>query len=264
MRKGFYYIFGGIFIFLAGLIFLNIANSSASLANRIVPKENMIVDANIGNEITEQMEVFLPKYGVNDEESVYIFQSIFGMNEIPFDTFDEFFEFVDDNGALRVYRYLDFIEYFNFKEGAAKNTENEMLTTAAAQGLATQMLQNYFPNFRYMDIEIKEHQNGFDIAFFPPLYDLPNLGFPTEIFLDSFGNLLSLSHYYFDYEPLGSADMIPLAEILNNHGLNFDYLVSYKLVYGFEDSILQPIYQFFGIDDYGQEFMKYIRALRFN
>jgi len=211
-----------------------------------------------------QGTVYLPVYSARDSEQLLEIMTPFGMADVDIvENADEyFFETTMDGQTLRIYRYIDLLEYENLRSGRADRLIDENMARQAADDF----LEKFLPCKRPYSVTVQRDNDGWAVIFAGRLSGLENRAFPTEIILDVYGNILGASHYFFDYEALGSADVITvraaLAQLPREQGYRV-HLKGYELVYMFEESVLVPVYRFYGKCAGGVDFEEFVGALRF-
>lgn len=209
-----------------------------------------------------QGTVYLPVYSVREREELWKIILPFSMGNVEIVENDEYFEASADGETLRIFRYVDLLEY----EDVRRTKTGRPIGENTAQELAEEFLDTFLPHKKPYDVTVKGNDGGWSVRFAGQLGGLSNIAFPTEIELDIYGNIVKVSHYFFEYEALGYADMITiraaLAQLPREEG-RMVYLKEYELLYGLENSVLVPMYRFYGKDTHGIAFEEFVGALRF-
>jgi len=268
MRRSVYY-GAGIFCLVASAMILlntnilpfNLANSLTQMQYDNGYRDYYHIGFTMPRNGLRQGTVYLPVY--SDRERGELWQVVlpFSMVDAEIIEADEYFEMITDGELLRVYRYLDLLEYESF----IRDRAGEQIDESKARKVAEEFLEEFLPNKKPYDVVVWLDDGGWVVRFAEKLGGLPNTAFPTVITVDGYGNVVSASHYFFEYEILGVADVITvraaLAQLPREEGRRV-HLNRYELVYGFEDSVLVPVYRFYGKCAGGIEFEGVVGALR--
>ncbi|MDR2183697.1 MAG: hypothetical protein LBE55_05940 [Clostridiales bacterium] len=269
MRKSLYYA-AGIFCLMASAVLLlntnilplNLANSISQMRYDSGYKHYYHIGFPIPKNNLRQGTVYLPVYSEREREQLWQVMLPFSIGDVEITESDEYFEAVADGEILRIYKYLDFMEYENLQEGRA----GELIDENTARKLAEEFLEEFLPPKKPYDVLAERIGDSWTVTFLGRLSGMANMSFPTKIMLDAYGNITGASHYFFEYEALGAADVITLqaalAQLPREAGRKV-YLKGYELAYGFEDSVLVPVYRFFGECADGMYFEEFIGALKF-
>lgn len=270
MRKSVYY-GAGIFCLVASAIILlntnvlpfNLSNNVSQVQIDSGYKEYYHIGFPMPKNSLRQGTVYLPVYSENERESLWRIVVPFSMGNAKIIENDEYFEVAADGEILRIYRYIDFLEYENLQEGRA----GKPIDGSAANEIAKEFLEELLRYKKPYDMTVQRDGDNWIVKFAGHLSGLANNAFPTEITLDAYGNVVRVSHYFFEYEALGSADIITvraaLSQLPREDGRRV-HLKGYELAYAFEDSILVPVYKFYGKCADGVEFEEFVSALKFH
>ena len=269
MRKGSYYGAGILCLVASAMILLNTNILPFNIANNISQavydsgyKDYYHIGFPMPKNSLRQGTVYLPMYSAREREHLGQMLMLFSMGDIEIVETDEYFKAETDAEILRIYRYIDLLEYENAQRGA----EDELIDENMAQELARGFLEKFLPQEKPHDISVRISGGYWIVRFAGQLGGLPNIAFPTEITLDIYGNIVKVSHYFFEYEALGYADVITvrsaLAQLPREEGRRV-HLQGYELVYKFEDSVLVPMYRFYGKCADGTAYEEFVGALKF-
>ena len=270
MRKSFYYGVGIFCLVASAMILLNTSIMPFNLANNLSQakydsayKDYYHIGFPMPKNSLRQGTVYLPAYSENEREELWDIIVPFAMSDAEIVENDEYFEVAADGEMLRIYRYLDLLEYENLRGDRA----TELISQDEAQKVAEEFLEEFLPRKKPYDVMVWRGDGGWVVRFAERLGGLANIAFPTEITVDAHGNIIQVSHYFFEYEALGTADVITvraaLAQLPRIEGRRV-HLKGYEMAYGFEDSVLVPVYRFYGKCAGGVEFEETVPALRFN
>ncbi|MCL2854398.1 MAG: hypothetical protein FWE21_02115 [Defluviitaleaceae bacterium] len=263
------YVAGAVLLVFAAVLLVNSGINPANLANRI-HHENVDrgyrnfyqLDIRLHRNPLRQAAVYLPIYSITEKEDVKGFLGRFGMGCAEIFHYEDYFLAKCGLRTLRAFHFLDLVEY----TGVATE-QGDPIYQRKARSIAEDFArQNLFLQSPY-NLEAVEHEKGFTITFFEDLGKIPNTAFPTVMEVDVFGNILFVSHFYFEYEELGRGDLLtPHAAM---QALPQDHegkirIKKYELVYAFENSILQPVYIFSGTYPNGSKFEAQVPAIRFD
>ena len=274
MRKKYYYYTGGVLcLILSVLIILDSGilsfDAKEMAANAVGYKDHYQTDFPMPKNSLAVGTAWIPIYSIGVERSVSELLAAFDMPSAEIAEYDEYFEAFYPNSSspsktLRIYNTLDLIEYVNYTKGF---TSEEIITDDKALEIADAFLHNtslYAPPYYK---EITRDGNEIKLSYAKYLESLPNFAFPTYIIMDLSGNITSVSHFYFEYEAIGNADIITVKQALallpqcSENGKI--HIHNYQLVYAFEDSIVVPAYRFRGQRPCGGVFEEYVNALKF-
>ena len=269
MRKSIYY-GAGIFCLAASAMILlntnilpfNIENSVAQVQIDSGYKDYYHVGFPMPKNSLRQGTVYLPVYSAREREQLWQIMVPFSMGDVEIIENDEYFEAEADGEILRIYRYIDLLEYENIQGERA----GKLIDENVARNTAQEFLEEFLPSKKPYDVTARRDGSDWVVRFAGQLGSMANIAFPTEITLDVYGNVVKVSHYFFEYEALGSANVITvkaaLAQLPREDGRRV-HLKGYELVYGFEDSVLVPMYRFYGKCAGGVNFEEFVHALRF-
>jgi len=269
MRRGFYYGGGMLCLVMAAVLLLNTSIIPDNIANDLARvriddgyKEYYDISFAMPRNSLRQGTVWLPVYSVREREQLWQVILPFAMGDAEVVEHDEYFEATADGETLRIYRFIDLLEYENLQGERA----GESIDEAEARRTAKGFLEEFLPRKQPHDTHISYDDGNWIVRLEGHLSSLPNTAFPTDITLDAYGNITWASHFFFEYEALGTADVITvkaaLAQLSREHEGKVD-LKGFDLVYAFEDSVIVPVYRFYGEYGCGMRFEENVKALRF-
>jgi hypothetical protein len=208
-----------------------------------------------------QAAVYLPIYSITEYDDIWPFIESFGMEGAEISQTDEYFLIQDGPRTLRIYEFLDLLEF----EQHPTNPLNETIDDDKAKAIAKDFVkQNLLIRGPY-EIELKRADNKILINIIQTLGKIANRAFPSEIVMDYFGNILFARHFYFEYEELGRGDLMTasaaMAALPRNHS-GKARITAFELAYVFSESILQPAYVFHGYYPCGQPFSHFVTAIK--
>jgi len=268
MRKTIYYAAGTICLVLAAALLVTTRFPVSRLTNFMMQeqasnsyKDHYHIGFPIPKNSLRQGAVYLPVYFAKDEHEAKAIAATFGGNDAIATETAEYFEFHGTNWRLQVHRYIDLIIYENLSPKAFGERLCDDGILAAAQAF----LESFLPHRKPQSSEIYRFDDEVVIEFTGLLSGLPNRGFPTTITLNAFGDVITATHYYFDYEILDMADIISARAALTKLPQQNDKirLTSYYLAYDLVDSVLIPIYFFEGHTPCGTPFAYQVNAICF-
>ncbi|MCL2169752.1 MAG: hypothetical protein FWB74_06995 [Defluviitaleaceae bacterium] len=291
MRKpneSIYYIAGTLCLIFSVFLILQTGLSPANFANRIF-REDRAVDRgyseyyrselSLHKNSLRQAAVFLPVYSLTTDGDVARFMEAFGMEGAAVSVYPDYFR-ADCGGGrvLRIYRYMDLIE-FEMDPGTVpspaspdraakvpKDVGQSPISSVRAGEIAKEFAQSHFYMNLPHDVAVTGRDGGFHVSLIELLGKIPNLAFPTTITMDNYGNILTATHFYFEYEELARGDiMTPRAALpaLPREHVGQATIESYELVYIFAQSILQPAYIFRGYYPCGTPFTHPVSAIKY-
>jgi len=209
-----------------------------------------------------QAAVFLPVYSVTCDSDVERFAALFDMLGAQRFYADEYVRIYDDSRVLTVYNFLDMIEF----EQTFASVDEGYISDEKAKEIARNFAKNHLHLNMPYDVEITRAGQEIEVALTEKLGKIPNHAFPTTITLDQNGNVTRLTHFYFEYEELARGDLLTPHAALSALPRLHEGIArsnSYKLVYIFEQSILQPAYIFNGSFPCGTPFSQHVPAIKF-
>ncbi|MCL2574212.1 MAG: hypothetical protein FWE34_06665 [Defluviitaleaceae bacterium] len=271
MRKGVYYGAGilclaisAMLLLHANILPLNIANNISQIKFENGYKNYYHIGFPMPKNDLRQGTVYLPVYSEREREHLWDIMLPFSMDDAEITETNEYFEATAEGETLRIYRYLDLLEYENANEGKI----SDLIEEDTAKKIAKDFLEEILLHKKPYDVTAEHNGDNWIIEFAGELGGLPNRAFPTIITLDNYGNVTEASHFFFEYEALDIIDMITMRIALSqlpreDADEGKVHLKGYELVYGFEDSVLVPMYRFYGGYAGGREFDEMVGALRF-
>lgn len=271
MRKNFYY-WAGAFCLVLSVVFVSTTRFPASKLTNVIIYDRLdtgyrdfySIGFNMPKNSLRQGAVYLPIYSYREQECILQFLTAFSMEGAEITETDEYFEALDAEGVLRVYRFIDLLEYENLRNYASGRPISNENAVLAAQSFMDRFLPHQKP---YNTGVSRDSDDGkIVVKFTGYLSNLPNQALTSQITLDQSGNIIRARHFFFDYEVLDAADIITvksaLAELPRDHDEKI-HLSGYSLIYDFEDSVLMPFYHFEGKTACGEPFSYQVCALKF-
>lgn len=206
--------------------------------------------------------VYLPLYSYREKDCITPFLASLFMENAEITELDEYFEAHTSHEILRIYKFIDLLEY----ESTEKSAAGKPINKDTAVAIAKAFMEGFLPHSKPYDTETVHNEDEIIITFTQSLSNIPNRAFPTQITMDTHGNITKATHFFFDYEPLGTTDIITvrsaLAQLPRNHEGKIR-LHGFELIYAFEDSILMPFYCFHGQLPCGSDIEYHVMALKF-
>ena len=201
-------------------------------------------DIALNSNSLRQAAVYLPIYSITEEVDLQQFLENFNLEDAQIYNNEDYFKAELDGKILRVYKFLDLIEY-------EANGNNQHAHEIISKENATEIAKNFASNHFFMQqpFETKTTKNGdfFTITFTENLGKIPNKDFQSFVLIDFYGNITSAKHFYFEYEEIGRKDMLTprqAAASLPQHNQPKKSITNYEIAYIFQNSVLQPAYIF--------------------
>ena len=210
--------------------------------------------------------VYLPEYSEREEACMRGFAAHFGMGDVFITEQHDFFEAQDADGVLRMYKYIDYLEFENLAERHSAEAVTDCRAAEIAQSFLNKNLPGGVAALAPFDVKVSRDDSHITVKLISYLSNLPNHAFPTEVVMDFYGNMMSAKHFYFEYEALDHADVITMRAALGRLPDDVDkkiHLTGYQLIYDFEHSVLMPVYRFWGHAADGTDFEWDVSALKF-
>ena len=271
MRKKIFYGAGIACLLLAAAIIANLWITPGGLVNTISTLSKKAdddyrlhyqVDFSMPKNSLRLGTVYLPVYSYREQDCIAPSLTSFSMENAEITEFEKYFEAQTADKILRIYKIIDLLEY----ENTGKNGVGNPVDDKAAAAMAKAFMDDFLPHSKPYATEIIHSKDEVLVTFIPYLSNIPNCAFPTQITMDTYGNITKASHFFFDYEPLGTADIITVRSALymlpHNHEGKIR-LRSCELIYAFEESVLMPFYHFRGLAPCGSDIEHHIMALKF-
>jgi len=266
-----YFVAGTLCLILSVFLVLQSDFSPLSLSNRIFfentdrsYKDYYQSDLKLHKNSLRQAAVYLPMYSVTTDEDVQRFAESFGMDMDLAQHFDDYVLLANDTHLLRIYSFLDLIEYEKFSDSAPKDTP---ICCADAKEIARNFAKDNLYMHLPFELELSRCADAITVTLTESLGKIPNLAFPTTITFDTHGNIISAIHFYFEYEELARGDLssphFAMSKLpkLCQSGEKIR-ITQHKVAYVFADSILQPTHIFQGYYPDGNAFIYHVPAIR--
>jgi hypothetical protein len=269
-----YYFVGTLCLVCSAFLLLYSGFSPESLSTRMIP--NRIIyektdrgyrdfyssDLPLHMDSLRQGAVFVPVYSVTDDSEFLGLLRSFGMEGACVYHEEEYSLAKKDGRSLRVYRFLNLLEYESTLCQAAILWD---IGNIEARDIAAAFAREHLFLKEPFETEITRNGDLIVVAFYENLGKILNRAFPTFITLDNRGNIREVSHFYFEYEELGRSDIMTpraaLADLPRNHEGKIR-ITDFELAYVFTNSVLQPTYTFIGITEDGSAFSYCVVALK--
>ena len=241
------YIAGTIFLLLSAILLINTATRQSSQ-----PASAHQISFTMPKNLPTHLPIYLPIYNTTDTADPHLFAAAFGITNPEITQTPDFLELHTPSALLRFHNALDYLEYIPTSP-AVKTTNTP-----------SDYLHKFFPQLDHAAPIIISDENNLTTIFPLLLNGLPNHAHSTIINTDHSGNLLSLTHYFFNYEPIDHVEIITIHQaisLLPPHPTN---IISHSLIYDFAESILQPMHLFQTKTPCGNIFEHIIPAAKFN
>jgi len=274
-RDYIYYIGGTLCLVLSAFLLFQSGLIPTNLTNRIYVdntvrgyRDYYHFDISLHRNDLRQAAAYLPVYSITEQEDMSKFLASFGMDQVAlYDGGDYYRAKTDDGRQLRIYKFLDKLVYLseNGERGEAEVAAE--VAGEEAKEIAKDFVKQHLFMAGSFEASVRTYGVGHIVSFVETLGKIPNRAFPTTVVVDAFGNIVSAEHYYFDYEELMRTDLKTPAQAIaylpRNHSGRVR-IMSFELVYIFENSILQPAYIFKGQYPDGSDFAAIVNALKFD
>jgi len=207
-----------------------------------------------------QAAVYLPIYSITEKGDIWAFVDSFGMTDASIRETDDYFLIQNDITTLRIYRFLDLVEFEQLPAATKHAVSNDDAKRIAKEFAAYHLFLH--PPF---DVEINRKDDEISITITENLGRIPNHAFPTRMTMDAHGNITSVSHFYFEYEEIARGDLMTpaaAASHLPRDHSGIATITAVDLAYIFTQSILQPAYIFRGYHTCGTPFVHHVPAIK--
>ncbi|MDR1532623.1 MAG: hypothetical protein LBS62_10680 [Clostridiales bacterium] len=186
----------------------------------------------------------------------------------------EYYLYGDEQGTLRVYKYLSLIQYAASPRPAPDGRgaflpEDPALTDKEAIKLASEHIENKFLLLNYSEAVVDFESEEYKITFIHRLGNIRDYAFPVVVTLDADGGLKAFDYYYVTYQRFDECRIKSMEQAFNELPVDFASdteinLTKCNLVYVFKDSFLQPAYLFEGELDGGRFYKCFVDAAVYN
>ncbi|MDR2167259.1 MAG: hypothetical protein LBE35_05345 [Clostridiales bacterium] len=267
-----YYIAGTLCLVFSIFLLFQSSLSPLNLTNRIIYDRNDRSDRSyreyyqsdlpLHRNNLRQAAVYIPIYSITEIDDISQFIKAFDMEDAQISEREEYFQIQDGKRTLRIYKFLDLLEF----EQRPIAPENEPICDSEAKDIARAFAEKHLFLLGAHEIEIGREENKIHLTIIETLGKIPNKAFPTQIVLDNYGNIRTVSHFYFEYEELGRGDIMTAQAAMSSLPRAHSgqaRITHYELAYIFSESILQPTYIFHGNYPDGRPFAHHVSAVKY-
>ncbi|MCL2461396.1 MAG: hypothetical protein FWF44_01920 [Defluviitaleaceae bacterium] len=217
---------------------------------------------------------YVPRFSPVDRRTADSYAAMFGVSGAFSETGDAY-EYTGPAGSLEVEKWLSAARYEGNPDAFTRDTplaSDEDAVSAAVAFAKSKRLR-----LSYEETKVKFDGSVYEISFIDRIGNLKNYAFPTDITLDSHGNVLSMDYFFIQYDKLKPCATISMADAflclppvpdLTGAGgtapLPSVLIDRAQLVYYYENSIVQPAYLFEGQAAGGKAYECFIKAAKYD
>ncbi|MCL2350783.1 MAG: hypothetical protein FWC67_04820, partial [Defluviitaleaceae bacterium] len=168
MRKGFYYGGGAVCLVMAALLLFNTSIVPVNIANDMLRvkidngyKEYYDISFVMPKNNLRQGTVWLPVYSVREREHLWQVILPFAMSDAEIVEHHEYFEAAVEGERLRIYRFIDLLEYENLEN---KQTSGQ-IDEAVARRIAKEFLEQFLPRKQSCDMHVRNDGVNWIVRF---------------------------------------------------------------------------------------------------
>ena len=258
-----YYIAGTLCLILSAFLVLQSDFSPINLSNRIYfetsKSDHRQFAGSLNKNNLRQAAVFLPAYSPTCYDAIKHFTEIFDMQNAAEEINKDYTMIATPYSTLRVYHFLNLIEYERNRPLNPQMQEN--ISNKDAEIIASQYAEKFLLLQKPYEVSVIRQAASIEVIFQEVLGKIKNHAFPTKVTLDLHGNLLAISHFHFEYEEIARGDLMTAYAALQSLNTPISSL-QHELAYIFMQSILQPVHIFTGKYTCGTSFTHHIPAIK--
>ena len=237
---------------------------------------NQIYDTNFifDTKSTVTSKIYLPRYMATDSETAALYGALFDFPE-PYESTEDYYVFGNDKKDKRLYvdQFFGHILYENSTAKTnIKETAAAIQTNKDAIAAASRFIQSYHVEVPHQDVAVRFDGQSYTVQYIDTLDNYPNYAFPATIKLGKDGQISRFEQYAIEYDRIDTITLKTMKEAYLELPLDIDPgvrvdLKSCRVVYIFEDSVVQPAFLFEGEmtgDNIGETtFQCFVKAAKF-
>ncbi|MCL2351859.1 MAG: hypothetical protein FWC55_04925 [Firmicutes bacterium] len=214
---------------------------------------------------------YVPRYKPVDRMTADMYASLAGVNENFSETGDAYV-YESRAGSLEVDKWINMLRYENSPDAFVRT--EPLRSDGEAVKAAEAFVRGKYLRLAYEESKVKFDGNSYLVNFIDRIGNLWNYAFPTSVRLDARGNVLSIYYFYIQYDRLRSCDTISMSQALKclppvpdlggPDGGPTVLIDRARLVYYYEDSIVQPAYLFEGQAAGGKAYECFVKAAKYS
>jgi hypothetical protein len=187
------------------------------------------------------------KYARTDAETARFYAGLFGLHG-EFSADEDGYTFENEKGKLTVYRHNQQLTYI--PHSPPKQNPEEFLRT---RGLP----------LHYVEVRMAFNGENHIVTFVDYIDNLKNYAFNHTFLLDKDGGIIQADYFYIEYDTLGTTRIKSMREAFGELPKDTEGPISLtrcRLVYYYENSVVQPAYFFEGEDSEGGTVEYFVKA----
>lgn len=209
-------------------------------------------------------KVYLPRYSVTEEQTAVFYARLFDFNGICGD-YDDYFLYTNGSEELYIDKYSGYIRYENNSvEASSEDVGEEAIIVKSKQ-----FINNKILSMDYEKLAVNSGGGKYTVKLISDLSGYNNYAFPVVLTFNAKGDLASMDFYYFEYDTIDTVNLKTMKQAFGELPIDFEEgvkvdLKSCKIVYIYEESIVQPAYLFEGEITEGKTFQCFVKAAKYN
>ena len=210
------------------------------------------------------MNHYMPLYSVKSIDDVNYYTTAFGFFDLEgnLSESEDYYLYQNEGEKLYIYKFGNLITYEN--DSYERNESINEISDEEAISLSRAFIEDKLLKLNFVETNVVRSENSIIVYFVNQLANIQNYSFMTEVTLTKDGTVIRMNYYDIELERLISTKIISMTDAyydlpVENVPDAVD-LKSCKLVYFFDDSIVQPSYLFEGENSDGELFKCFVKA----
>lgn len=261
MRKSYFYI---AFLFLLAFLTLNARFLPEELAASSYYGEDSqiyLLSFPLPKTTPGTINTYMPEYKPVSPETARFYGGLFDMRDNETET-EEYYIYQNQEGSIYIDKNIGYLRY-----ETAERPQPAGVTVSPEEALqkALQFIEGRLLFLSYEESKVRFDGEFYEVIFVNLLSNIQNYAHPVKVMLDPYGQVLTMDYYFITYKRLGSTHIKSMAEAFWELPVDFPEgvkipLTQCRLVYYYENSILQPAYLFEGSYPGDKSFSSFVKA----
>lgn len=248
---------------------LRIANNLSGPDTELLQRLNEIYDVNFlfDRISTKSANIYLPRYNQTDLQTADFYAALFGLEE-PFSEYDDYYLYSSGEESLYIDKYASHVSLQ--KSILSTNTDStERIPDDVIISKAKGYCQEKSLGVKYDNVSVNFDEDCYTVSFVGKMDGYYDYSFPFVMKFNKNGDLFKLDYYFFEYENIANVDLKTMKEAYRElpadfpEGTRID-LYTCRVVYVYDESIVQPAYLFEGEIVGGKTFQCFIKAAKYS
>ncbi len=229
-----------------------------------------IYAVNFGNENQiKKANIYLATFSELTQKTADYYATAFGLPEEHYND-NDFFKYSDNSRTLKIYKQNNFITYTTTE--IFNNEDKQKIDEEQAVDIAISFFENKLLKLVYKEILIGFDGHKYTVTFISNLGELSLYAFNNSVEMDLYGNILNMEYYFLTFSKYGSCIIRDLKDaeeearqIIKDSGQGISFEEGrVKLVYAYENSVIQPMYLFEGLNMTGDYYQLLVNGALYN